>query len=121
MQQADKGIADARILDEFGYRIEDHAIVMVEADDHAAPHFEPVALDAMHPLEQRAGFWTDILQLLGFDQRRLIRALDSDKNAPKIGKTHQLHQLLVLGEIERGFGGERERIAPLLLPADDIA
>ena len=37
------------------------AIVMVEADDHAAPHFEAVALDATHALEQRAGFRTHIL------------------------------------------------------------
>src|SRR5262245_9202177 len=30
-------------------------IVVIEADDHAAPYLEPMTLDAMHALKQRAG------------------------------------------------------------------
>ena len=52
-------------------------IVVIEADDHAAPYLEPMTLDAMHALEQRAGLGPHILQFLGFDQRRFIWALDA--------------------------------------------
>src|SRR5262245_28960954 len=56
-------------------------IVVIEVDDHAAPYLEPMTLDAMHALEQRAGLGPHIFQ------RRFIWALDADEDAPEIGKT----------------------------------
>ena len=94
---------------------------MIEADDHAAPDVDAVLLDAMHALEQRAGVRPHILVLLGLAQRILIRRLDADEDALEIGETHQFHQLLVLGEIERSLGEESERISALLLPLNDVA
>ncbi len=94
---------------------------MIEADDHAAPHVDAAVLDAVNPFQQRAGVRPHVLELLGLFQGILVRRLDADEHALEVGEPHQLHQLLVLGEIERGFGEQRERIGAPLLPAYDVA
>src|SRR4029079_10585451 len=93
---------------------------MIEPDDHAAPDIEAMLLYAPHALEQGTGVWPHILQLFGFAERSLIRRLDADENALEIGEPHQLHQLLVLGKIQRSLGEQRQRVSPLLLPLHDV-
>ncbi len=57
-----------------------------------------------------------ILLLLHRYQRVGIWAFDADKNRDKIRIAHHLQQLVVVGEIDRGFGRELERIAVIPLP-----
>src|SRR5215510_6383235 len=61
-------------------------IVVIEADDHAAPYLEPMTLDAMHALEQRAGLGPHILQFLGFDQRAFIGLSMPTKTLQKLAR-----------------------------------
>jgi hypothetical protein len=44
------------------------------------------------------------------DQRRSIGTFDADEDSDEIGALHQHQKLGIVGEIERGFGGELERI-----------
>ena len=55
-----------------------------------------------------------VLVLLGLAQRRLVGALDADEDADDVRLDHQLHQLVVLGQVERRLGeeGERDSRAP---------
>ena len=47
------------------------------------------------------------------DQRLGIGAFDADEHADEIRLVHQPQQFVVVGEIERGLGGELERIIVL--------
>ena len=55
-------------------------VVVVEAEDHAAPDLHAGVLDAVDLLDQRAAR-ADVLELLGLAQRFLVRALDADEDA----------------------------------------
>jgi len=59
--------------------------------------------------------------LFCFPKRLFVRRLDTYEDVLKVGEPHQLHELIVLGEIERGFCEERKRIGALLLPTDNVA
>ena len=54
MQQPDQGVGDARVSDELGHGIKNRRVIVIEADDHAAPDMQAVLLDAMNALKQRA-------------------------------------------------------------------
>ena len=88
-------------------------VVVVEADDHPAPDLEPGLLDALDLVEDACPLLADVLELLRLAQRLLVRALDADEDATDVGLDHQLHQLVVLGQVERRLGEEAQRIAVL--------
>jgi hypothetical protein len=104
MQEADQRIGDARFADEFGDGVEHRGVIMIEAHDHAAQHVDAVPLDAADALKQSAGVRPHIQNLLRFQERVLVRTFNADKDALEIGEPHQLHELLVLGKVDRGLG-----------------
>ena len=63
----------------------------------------------------------DVLELLGLAERLLVGALDADEGGDEVGLDHQLHQLGVVGQVDRGLGEEGQRIALPLLPGDHLA
>jgi hypothetical protein len=65
----------------------------------------------VHAFQKRSGVRAHILVLLGLAQRVLIRRLYPDEDVLEISQTHQLHELFVLGEVERGLGEEGQRIS----------
>ena len=101
-------------------RLEHPLVVIVEAEDHAGPHLHPGVLDAADLVDHAAAA-PQVLQLFGLAQRVLVGAFDPDKHRGDIGLGHQLHQLVVIGEIHRGFGDKGQRKAVRLLPIDHVA
>ena len=57
-----------------------------------------------------------VLLLAHRDQRRGVGTLDADEDSDEIGALHQHQELGIVGEIERGFGGELERIVARFEP-----
>src|SRR6202047_2834931 len=57
-----------------------------------------------------------VLLLLHLHERLWIRALDADENREEVRVLHRLQQLVVIGDIDRGFGRELERIVALFQP-----
>ena len=45
-----------------------------------------------------------------------VRALDADEEGEEIRLLHHLQQLIIVGDVHRGFGRELERIVVRLLP-----
>ena len=70
----------------------------------------PGVLDAVDLLEHRPAR-PDVLELLGLAQRRLVGALDADEDRDDVGLDHQLHQLGVVGQVDRRLGEEGQRVA----------
>src|SRR6476660_4601436 len=106
--------------EEFWHHAENRRIVVVEADDHATLDVDSALLDAMDALKKCASVRPHILVLFGLSERVFIRGLDANEHVLEIGETHQLRELVVLGEIKRGLGEKRQRVGLLLLPADDV-
>src|SRR3954451_24277517 len=52
---------------------------------------------------------TEGLKLLRFAQRVLIGAFDANEDHADIGCRHQLHQFVIVGEVNRRLGHERQR------------
>src|SRR5215471_6209324 len=96
-------------------------VVVVEADDRAAPHENAGILDAVDLLQRRAVAIGEVLDFLGFAQRFLIRRLNADEHRVDISVDQEPHHLLVLGEVDRCLGDKADRIAVRLLPPDDLA
>ncbi len=57
-----------------------------------------------------------VLLLLHLPERLGIGTFDPDEHREEICFLHQLQKLFVVGQIERGFGGELERMIVLLVP-----
>ena len=53
-------------------------------------------------------------------QRFGLRRLDTDEHADEIRLVHQLQNVRLLGDVERGLAGELHRIVMLLLPFDEM-
>lgn len=119
-QHADHGADDPRVLDEDTLGFEDRRVVAVETQDHAAPDLHAGLLDGVDLLQHRPAF-SEILELLGFAQRCFVRRLDADKDNTDIGIDHELHQLVIVGKIDRGFGKECHWIVVAFLPGHDVA
>ena len=75
----------------------------------------------MDLFEHRSSQVGEVLDLFGLPQRRLVWRFDAHEHGRDIGVGHELHELVVFGEIDRGLGRERQRIAMRLLPGDDLA
>ena len=108
------------VLDEADLPVEDPVVVVVEAHDHAAPDLHAGLLDAVHLLQQGAA-GADVLELLRLAERLLVGALDADERGDEVGPDHQLHQLGVVGQVDRGLGEEGQRVVVPLLPGDHVA
>src|SRR5262245_15210403 len=118
-QHAHTRSRDARLTQETFLGRKYHLVVIVETQDHAGPDLHAAVLDPPHLL-RKAAAPTQILQLLGLLQRLLVRRLDADEDGGDISSDHELHKLLVIGEIDRGFRNEHQRIAIALLPTDHV-
>ena len=90
LQQPDHGGDDAAALDEVDLPLEDGRRVAVEAQDEAALHLQPGALDALDVRHQVAAH---VLLLVALGQAVLLGRLDADEDAVKPRLDHQLHQL----------------------------
>ena len=62
-------------------------------------------------------FWI----FLGLAQRLPRRALDADEGRDEVGFDHQIHELRIVGQVDRRFREEGQRIAVALLPGDHVA
>ena len=89
------------------------SLFAVEADDEAGHHPQPAGRDLLHRLLQGAA---SVLQLAGRFQAGSIRSFDPQEHALEAAFGHQVHQLLIGGQIHRGLGGEAEGVAVLDLP-----
>ena len=78
--------------------LEDPGVVVVETDDHAAPNIEAGVLHFADAIDDRAAL-VDVLILLRLTQRFFVRAFDADEDGRDVGGDHQLHQLVVFGEV----------------------
>ena len=115
-EHADHREGDPRLLDELAiWASKIGLVVVVETHDHAAPDLHAGVLDAVDLLEQRAAR-ADVLELLGLAERLLVGALDADEDGDEVGLDHQLHQLGVVGQVDRRLGEEGQRVA-VLAPA----
>ena len=65
VQHADRRLRDAGRNEELVLPIEDSLVVVIEADDHAAPDVEPCVLDRVQAVEERRSL-ADVLQFLRF-------------------------------------------------------
>ena len=77
-------------------------------DEHAG------GVDLVDRFHQRA---LGVLLLLHGDEGFGIRALDADEHADEIRLAHRFQEIVVVGQIDRGLGGELEGIILLLQPA----
>ena len=75
----------------------------------------------MDLVEHGAAAVRQVLDFFGLAQRVFVCRFDADKDALEIGLDHQLDHLVVLGEIDRGLGGQVERITAPFLPGDNVA
>src|SRR5438270_483480 len=57
-----------------------------------------------------------VLLLLHLHERLWIRALNANENPEEVHVLHRLQQLVIVRDIDRGFGRELERIVALFLP-----
>ena len=85
----------------------DRLLLAVEADDEARGHEKTGGVEPVDALGDAA---PRVLLLAHRDQRRGVGTFDADEDADEIGALHQHQELGIVGEIERGFGGELERI-----------
>ncbi len=93
---------------------------MVETHDHAAPDFHTGVLDTVDFFQQGSSR-AHVLIFLGFAERVLTGALDPDERGDEVGLDHQVHQLGVVGQVDRGFGEETQFIVISFLPRDHVA
>src|SRR3954451_10344104 len=104
MKEPDEGVRDPGLGEKTGKDIESLGLVVVKTHDHSAPDVEPVVLDASDALDKRSGALANVLVFLGLLQRGFVRTFDANEHALEARLSHQAHQLLVFGKIERGFG-----------------
>ena len=113
MQQADHGQRDGALLNELHLAVEDVFRIVIESDDEAGDHFHAVALNAPDALQKAA---MGVLHLLRFLEALFRRRFDAEKDAIEGGILHHLQQLLVVGEIDGGFGIKSKRAAMPRIP-----
>ena len=110
-----------RLRNELTLGCENARVVAVESDDHSAGDHETGRLDAVHLFQSGTAAIGQVLDFFGFAQCVLVWRFDADEYGVDVRLHHQLHQLLVFGEVDRCFGHEAQRIALRLLPDDNVA
>ncbi len=95
---------------EAALQVEHACVVGIKADDHAAPHVNAGLLDAVHLVEQAAvavgPFWIFLVSR----NAASFGDFNPDEHLDNVRIEHELHQLGVLGEVDRGLGGEFHRV-----------
>jgi hypothetical protein len=104
-------------VDALDHRLGDRALLAVEAKDESGGHKHAGAVDLMNAVGQHPPC---ILLLLHRHQRVAVRTLDADEHGEEIRFPHQRQQRVIVREVNRGLGREAERIAPRLLPSDQV-
>ena len=79
-------------------------LIVVEADDESALHLQAGPLDALHVFDQVA---VPVLDLAALGQAVLVRGFDADEDLVEPGLDHQVHQRLVIGQVDGGLGEEQ--------------
>src|SRR6202023_859216 len=85
----------------------------VETDDETGQNIHASRIDFEDALFQAAPC---ILLLLYRDERVAVGTFDANENRKEIRLAHHRQKLGMVGEVDRRFGREFERIAVLLLP-----
>ena len=116
LQQTNHGDGNRALLNELDEAIENVVAVRIEAENEPAHHFDPVALDGRHAVEQIAA---GVLMLLGGGQARLIRRLDAEKHGSETRLAHGFQQAGIVSEVDRGFGDEAKHVSMRPLPGGD--
>ena len=104
---------DAGAGDEINDAIASAALFTIEANDETSHHAQAIGGDAINGCIKRIA---GVLNFPRCFQAALIRGFDAEEDAFKAGVVHHLHHFLVVGQIDRGLGGEAEGIAALFLP-----
>ena len=81
-------------------------VVVVEADDHPAPDLQARVLDSADPVDDRPAFARTFWYFFVSRSDSSFGALDADEDGRDVRLDHQLHQLVVLGQVERRLGEE---------------
>ncbi len=77
-----------------------------------AEHVDSVGIDAPHRGQDVLG---QVLRLQGFLETGGIGRFDADEHPAEVRRAEKLQQLLVLRQVERGFGAEAEPVVVLFL------
>ncbi len=107
----------AEFLDQLDHGAGHAALFIVEADNEARGHEHAGGVDLVDAVGDAAA---RILLLAHLRQRLGIGTFDADEHADEIRLVHQPQQFIVVGEIERGLGGELERIIVLFEPLLEV-
>jgi len=102
-------------LDKLELAPEDRRVVTVKTHNEAALHLQTRALDALHVRHQVALL---ILALVALEEAGGIGRLDADEHGVKTGLDHLAQQGVIVGQIDRSLGVEREAVAVRFLPLD---
>ena len=116
-----RAAGDARFGEKCRHHIEDRWIVVIEADDHAAPDIDAVLLDAMHALEQCARVRPHVLMLLGLSSESSFGVSMPMKTFWKLARPISSISSSSSARSSEASVKRVKRIGTLLLPADDVA
>ena len=117
-QQPHHGHGNAGFLYEVDLGVEHPFVVSVQAQDESAADLQPLPLNGANGAQQIVLLLllVGVLRLLGLEQGLGIGSLDSQEHPVETGLDHGVHQFVVSGQVDAGFGKESEGIAALLLP-----
>ena len=101
---------NVRLLDTVDHCLSHRDLLGIKPDDKAGGDEHAVTVNLMDALGDVA---PGVLLLLHLHERLWIRALDADENPEEVRVLHRLQQLVVVRDVDRGFGGELERIVAL--------
>ncbi len=116
LQDSDHGGNDAALLDKVQLAVEDALIIAVKTNDEASLNLHAGPLDfpdISHEIPSRVLFFVAIGKSL------FRRGFQADENGIKPGFGHLRHEFRVIGQVDRGFGVEREPFVVRLLPAQE--
>src|SRR6266403_2643237 len=97
---------NVRLLDTVDHRLSHRDFLGIKPDDKAGGDEHAVTVNLMDALGDVA---PGVLLLLHLHERLWIRALDADENSEEVRVLHRLQQLVVIRDVDRGFGRELER------------
>ncbi len=116
-EEAHHGRGDGGLLDEPHLPLEDVAGIAVEAHDEAAGDLHALALDRPDAGEHVG---LEVLLLAGGLEGAEVGRLDAEEHHVEARQDHLVHEGLVRGQIEAGFGEEGEGVMVRPLPGDQL-
>ena len=108
---------DSGFLNQLDHRIRRRLRFAVETDDETCVHEKAGRVDSAETVRDTA---SRILLLAHRNEGRGVRALDADKNPDEVGPVQQHQEFVIVGEIERGFRRELERIVVRFQPLGEV-